>query len=133
MTEQAGAIIVRARKGVERVLLVTAKRNPAHWVFPKGHVESGETFEETALREAEEEAGVRCRIVALAGDLSFSLPSESFLVHYFLVVTDDDGTPERGRRLQWCTYDEALEQLTFESSRALLRDAWKKREGRRRT
>jgi len=126
MTEQAGAIVVRVRGGVEHVLLVTAKRNPSHWIFPKGHIEAGETLEQTALREAEEEAGVRGRIIAPAGELSFSFQSEAFLVHYFLVVSNDEGRPEKGRRLQWCTYDEALRRLTFEISRTLLREAWKK-------
>jgi diadenosine hexaphosphate hydrolase (ATP-forming) len=126
MTEQAGAIVVSVRGQVEHVLLVTAKRNRSHWVFPKGHVEEGETLEQTALREAEEEAGVRGRIVAPAGELTFSLQSESFLVHYFLVVSNDEGRPEKGRRLEWCTYDEALRRLSFESSRTLLREAWKK-------
>lgn len=126
MTEQAGAIVVSVRGGVEHVLLVTAKRNPSHWVFPKGHIEPGETLEQTALREAEEEAGVRGRIVASAGEMTFSFQSESFLVHYFVVASNDEGRPEKGRQLQWCTYDEALRQLTFEISRALLREAWKK-------
>ena len=41
--KQAGAIVVRAGKTGPRILLVTARRNPNNWIFPKGHVESGET------------------------------------------------------------------------------------------
>jgi 8-oxo-dGTP pyrophosphatase MutT (NUDIX family) len=126
MTEQAGVVAVRIRNGVSQVVLVTSKRNPAHWVFPKGHVEDGETFEQTALREAEEEAGVRGRVVARVGTLRFTLEDEKLLIRFFLVTTSDEGRPEKGRRLQWCTYEEALEQLTFENSRALLKEAWKK-------
>ena len=125
MTEQAGAIIVNRRGPAPRVLLVTAKRNPDNWVFPKGHVEKGETLEQTALREAEEEAGVRGKIVGPAGEMRFSFQGESFLVHYFLVTTKDEGRPEKGRRLEWCTYAEALARLSFENSRSLLRDAWR--------
>ena len=45
------------KKGKLRVILVT-KRNNHHWIFPKGHQESKKSFEEVALLEAFEEAGV---------------------------------------------------------------------------
>jgi diadenosine hexaphosphate hydrolase (ATP-forming) len=34
------------------------------WVFPKGHIEEGETSEAAALREVEEEAGVDAELVS---------------------------------------------------------------------
>lgn len=40
------------------------------WVLPKGTVEKGETFEQTALREVMEEAGVRASIVKYIGKSS---------------------------------------------------------------
>ena len=122
--EQAGAIVVRRRQGVPHVLLITAKRNSDHWLFPKGHVDDGETREEAALREAEEEAGVRARLVGPAGIHTFDFGSETVRVHYFLATTDDKGRPEKGRQLAWFSYDEALEQLTFPDTRALLKEAW---------
>ena len=39
----AGGIVVRLDDGVARFLLVTARRQPGQWVFPKGHIEPGET------------------------------------------------------------------------------------------
>src|SRR5688572_3743639 len=122
--EQAGAIVVRRRQGVPHVLLITAKRNSDHWLFPKGHVDDGETREEAALREAEEEAGVRARLVGPAGIHTFDFGIETIVVHYFLATTDDKGRPEKGRQLAWFSYDEALEQLTFPDTRALLKEAW---------
>ena len=38
-------------------------RSRGHWDLPKGHVESGETGREAALREVEEETGIVCRTV----------------------------------------------------------------------
>jgi ADP-ribose pyrophosphatase YjhB (NUDIX family) len=124
LVDQAGAIVVSIRDRRPAVLLVTAKRNPEHWVFPKGHVERNETFETAALREADEEAGVTGRIVEAAGWTEFELGPHTYRVHYFVVETEDDGRPERGRRMKWCAYDEALTLLPFENTRALLRRAW---------
>lgn len=124
VVEQAGAIVIAERAGQPALLLVTAKRNPAHWVFPKGHVEPGETLEEAALREAEEEAGITAEIVRRAGTIEFDLGRDTVRVHYFLVRTTDEGRPEDGRRLAWFSYDNALKTLPFENSRALLRSVW---------
>lgn len=124
LVEQAGAIVVRRRKGDPLVLLITAKRNQEHWLFPKGHVEDGETLEQTALREAEEEAGVRATLIGFAGVMSFDYEGESIRVHYFLAVTEDKGKPEKRRQLAWCSFDEAMRQLTFPDARTLLKDAW---------
>ena len=122
--EQAGAIVVRRRQGVPHVLLITAKKNSDHWLFPKGHIDDGETREEAALREAEEEAGVRATLVSRVGIHTFNFGNEMVRVHYFLATTDDKGRPEKGRQLAWFSYDDALEQLTFPDTRALLKEAW---------
>lgn len=124
LVEQAGAIVIAQRAGHPALLLVTAKRNPHHWVFPKGHLEPGETIEQAALREAAEEAGIAGQIVRRAGTLEFDLGVNTIRVHYFVVHTSDDGVPEHGRQLQWFSYDEALRALSFENSRALLRSVW---------
>lgn len=124
VVEQAGAIVVRRRQGIPHVLLITAKKNREHWLFPKGHVDAGETREEAALREAEEEAGVRATLVGPAGIHTFDFRNETIRVHYFLATTDDKGRPEKGRQLAWFSYREALGQLTFPDTRALLKEAW---------
>jgi 8-oxo-dGTP pyrophosphatase MutT (NUDIX family) len=60
---QAGAVTVRRHASGAQVLLARARRNPLEWIFPKGHIEPGETAEETAIRELQEEAGVAGEIV----------------------------------------------------------------------
>ena len=56
---QAGAIAFKIVDDSPLILLVRAKKTPDDWIFPKGHIELGETAEETAARELAEEAGVR--------------------------------------------------------------------------
>ncbi|HKB10818.1 MAG TPA: NUDIX domain-containing protein, partial [Vicinamibacterales bacterium] len=55
---QAGAIVFRKEGDRLTVLLVRSKKNPTIFVFPKGHIEDGESAAETAIRETWEEAGV---------------------------------------------------------------------------
>ena len=121
---QAGAIVFRRDAGELRVLIVTAKQNPHHWIFPKGHIEPGETAEAAAVREAYEEAGVSGTIVASAGSSSFAAGRDTVVVEYFILATADAGGEREGRRLAWCACDEALAHLTFDDARQLLARAW---------
>ena len=54
---QASVIPFQRRNGqIEFCLITTRKRN---WIFPKGIIDPGETMEQTAAKEALEEAGTR--------------------------------------------------------------------------
>jgi diadenosine hexaphosphate hydrolase (ATP-forming) len=55
VVEGAGGVVVNYEG---KVLLI--RHHNGTWVFPKGHVDPGETPLEAALREVEEEAGVEC-------------------------------------------------------------------------
>ncbi len=58
----AGGLVVRdAGEGGVEVLLVHRPRHD-DWSLPKGKLDPGESFEQAALREVEEETGVRCRL-----------------------------------------------------------------------
>ena len=122
--KQAGAIVVRAGKTGPRILLVTARRNPDNWIFPKGHVEPGETLRAAAVREAREEAGVEGNVIAPAGRMSFDFGENTYRVSYFVVRTEDAGQEREGRQLRWLKYKQALKRLTFEETQDLLRGAW---------
>jgi len=108
------------------VLLVTGKRNPKSWIFPKGHIEKGETSEQAALRETREEAGVIGQTIAPAGILEYGFLGAKARVEYFLVeFKKEAGPPENGRQRTWCRLEEALDRLSYKSTRKLLRKAWK--------
>jgi 8-oxo-dGTP pyrophosphatase MutT (NUDIX family) len=121
--EEAGAIVVRRGARGPEILLVTAKRNRRQWIFPKGHVEEGETLEEAGVREAHEEAGVRTRPVAAIGSSSYQFRDHRIRVHYFLLTTKDKGRAEKKRSLKWLSYDDALDRLTFDGTKRVLRKA----------
>jgi len=118
--------VVRLDTREPQVLLVTAKRNPRNWIFPKGHIEKGERPEEAALRETREEAGVSARLIGPAGILEFGFLGAKARVEYFLVLyTREAGPPEDGRQRIWCGLDDALDRLSYKNTRKLLRNAWK--------
>ncbi len=61
--KSCGAIIIhKANENNYKVLLVK-NHNGRYWSFPKGHVEKGETEEQTAIREIKEETGLDVEIV----------------------------------------------------------------------
>ena len=122
---QAGSIVVRLDGKEPEVLLVTSKRNPKSWIFPKGHIEKGETAAEAAVRETREEAGVAGRVLCPAGVLEYGFLGAKAKVEYFLIrFTRETGPPEDGRRRLWCRLDQALERLNYKNTRKLLRKAW---------
>ena len=61
MIEAAGGVVSKiTAKGVVKVLLIHRPRYD-DWSFPKGKLDPGETHRQAALREVEEETGLRCR------------------------------------------------------------------------
>jgi 8-oxo-dGTP pyrophosphatase MutT (NUDIX family) len=118
--QQAGAIAFRTNGGEPEFLVVTARRNPDHWIFPKGHVEPGEADEAAAVRELHEEAAVTGTVVQQVGVSRYRNGSMDVRVVYFLVRAHDAGGSAEGRRIEWLTADEALARVSFEDLRALL-------------
>jgi ADP-ribose pyrophosphatase YjhB (NUDIX family) len=115
--EQAGAIVIR--DGPE-ILLVRAKRPPHPWVFPKGHIEAGETVEETAHRELREEAGVIGSLIDRVGDTEFTNGRRHYHVVYFLFEPSSDNLPHEAREQRWFAEGDALDALLHDDSKQLL-------------
>jgi diadenosine hexaphosphate hydrolase (ATP-forming) len=122
---QAGAIAVRWIDGLAHVLLVRARQDPTKWIFPKGHIDPGETVEVAALRELREEGGVNGRILGPVGPLEFVSGRECVRVEYFAVeATAGEGQQsEESRERRWVTLDEAHRLLSFEDAKGLLAKA----------
>jgi len=121
---QAGGIVFRKEDDRLSVLLVRSKKDPAIWVFPKGHVEQGETAAATAIREVWEEAGVEGELDGPVGaPLEFQSGHEPVSVQYFLIRARTETASPEGRETQWLPIDEALRTLAFENAREKLREA----------
>jgi 8-oxo-dGTP pyrophosphatase MutT (NUDIX family) len=124
VVQQAGGIAFRLTRGVPSILLVTSRRDPSHWIFPKGHIEEGESAGETALRETQEEAGVDGTVVGPVGKpLLFKWNGRKFRVKYFLIRATSESPSSEGRKKAWLPLDAALTRLSFADLQALLRAA----------
>jgi 8-oxo-dGTP pyrophosphatase MutT (NUDIX family) len=79
----AGGLVVDLAQRPPTAALIARldRRGRLIWSLPKGHVESGETHEDTAIREVEEETGIRGRIMAPLGTIDFWFVAEDRRVH----------------------------------------------------
>ena len=122
--QQAGGIVFRRNRAGISILLVRAKRDPSAWIFPKGHIEPGETARATAVRETREEAGVQGEAVGEIGDpQEFEWAGRWYRVQYFLIQMTSESDETDGREKAWFSFDEALDRISFTSARDLLRQA----------
>lgn len=112
----AGGIVVRGYGSNPEYLIVRARRDPSAWVLPKGHIEPGESPEDAAVREVEEEAGCRAVIVAPLGRIAFG--GVRTLI-YLMRFEQEVGAAE-GREIFWGPAEEVGRRLTFDDTRELL-------------
>lgn len=107
------------------VLLVCGRKSGA-WAMPKGHVEPGESDEQTALREVREEVGLEVEIIpGPSYSLSYMLGSGAEkTVRLFPARTESRAlTPQEKelREARWCSFGEALRILRSEGWKDVLR------------
>lgn len=72
--KSCGAIIIYKVSDDNHKVLLVKNHNGRYWSFPKGHVEKGETEEETAIREIKEETGLDVEIVESFREVSDYCP-----------------------------------------------------------
>jgi len=109
-----GGIVIRREKGELVYLIITARKNPNHWVLPKGHIDPGESPEQTAVREVAEETGVRAEVIDFAGTIQFTKNGELVKAGFYLMEYVSQSDAEEQREQRWCSYQEALQLVTFE-------------------
>jgi 8-oxo-dGTP diphosphatase len=119
----AGGLVQRVdADGVTRVLVVHRPRYD-DWSLPKGKAEPGESDEDCALREVEEETGLRCRLGReLASTLYVDRKGRSKQVRYWVMEVDGGkfAANDEVDELRWLTFDEAVALLTYAHDRQLV-------------
>jgi 8-oxo-dGTP pyrophosphatase MutT (NUDIX family) len=95
------------------------RRGRLEWVLPKGHVEPGESPEQTAVREVREETGLEARVVSLLGPIQYWFVADD---HYLLEATGGAlGTEDvEVSEVAWVPLDELVARMRYASERRLL-------------
>lgn len=112
--------MVRGQGASAEVLLVSARKDPRQWIFPKGHVEPGESAAEAALREMREEAGVDGKIIKPIGISTYESGRVRVRVSYFLVRYRRAVLTTETRKRRWRSFSEARELVSFDDARELV-------------
>ena len=102
------------------------------WVLPKGTVEPGDEYTETALREVQEESGVEASIVKYVGksEYSFTIPEDTVEkeVHWYLMSTDSYYSKPQKEEFfvdsGYYKYHEAWHLLKFANEKQILEQAY---------
>ena len=129
MTIDPEAAEVKAAGGVvfrEGAVALVHRPHYDDWAFPKGKLDQGESWEDGALREVEEETGMRCRLGRELPHTSYRDPKgRAKVVRYWLMEPlDGEFVPsDEVDEMKWLSPAEADELLSYEHDRALLRQA----------
>ena len=122
MVEKAGTVLVNLKN--RKVGLVYRTRQQ-DYSFPKGHIENGETAEECALRETEEETGRKAKIIFQLPNLTYQSKSEGEIIVY-MFFAEDLGSSETEfdeslkENLVWVDFEKVNDTLTYNN----LKDFW---------
>ena len=118
-----GVVWRRGERGLEVALVHRPRYDD--WSFPKGKLDAGEGWEEAALREVEEEVGLRCR-------LGHELPPTSYrdnkgrskVVRYWMMepLGGEFVPSDEVDEIRWLPASEAAKLLSYEHDRELLRE-----------
>jgi 8-oxo-dGTP diphosphatase len=117
---------VRAAGGVvARDGLVALVHRPRYddWSLPKGKLDAGESFEEAALREIEEETGIRARLVRELPETHYEVRGRPKVVRYWLMEVESDPgfvANDEVDELRWLEPAQASALLTYERDRDVL-------------
>jgi 8-oxo-dGTP diphosphatase len=125
--EAAGGVVTRTNESGELEFLVVHRPRYDDWSLPKGKLEPGETVEQAALREVQEETGLRCALGERVGEPHHyrDRKGRPKVVHFFRMTPVETGTwtaNDEVDELRWVISGDAATLLTYDADRQLVSD-----------
>lgn len=122
----SGGAVIDLRDGVPFVAMI-ATRGRSRWGLPKGAVSPGETSEQAALREVQEETGLDAEIIGLLDTIEYFFRAGDTLIKksvdfYLMRYAGGTMTPQLSEvdDAEWVPLPEAIRRASFDSERKLL-------------
>ena len=122
----SGGAVISFREGTAYVALI-ATRGRTRWGLPKGAVSEGETSEQAALREVNEETGLVANILKPLDTIEYFFRASGTLIRkrvdfYLMMYASGELTPQLSEvdDVEWVELPEAIQRASFDSERKLL-------------
>ena len=120
-----GVVWRRGEGGVE--IVVAHRPRYDDWSLPKGKLDDGETWEQAALREVEEEVGLRCRLGRELEPVAYEdRKGRAKVVRYWLMEPEADPGFEPNDEvdeMRWLAPEDAVAVLSYPHDKELVRSA----------
>ncbi len=107
--------LLESRDSADLQIAVIHRSRYDDWTLPKGHLEAGETIEQAAIREVEEETGCRGEIIEIVPPIAYLVNGQPKIVVFYRMRLVERGefTPDdEVSSVEWMKPAEALERLT---------------------
>jgi len=123
--KSCGAVVYRETDSTIEFLAIKSKAH-GDWGFPKGHMEKGESEQETAKREVLEETGLKVSLVdEFRATIKYIMPNGiAKEVVYFIGKAAPEHTvkiqQEEIQEYRWLKFNEILPLISYENTREVL-------------
>jgi 8-oxo-dGTP pyrophosphatase MutT (NUDIX family) len=127
----SGGVIFRKNNTFTEIALIAVKGGKV-WCLPKGAIDKGESPERTAVREVEEETGLKGKIIEKLGEITYwyYLKEEEVrcrkTVYFFLIEYESGDISEHDWEVDkaaWFPIDKAVEKADYENEREIIKRA----------
>lgn len=112
-------VMIKNKKGQVLLGLRKGSHGSGEWCFPGGHLEFGETFYETAIRETKEETGLKvknCKLISVAEEMGYLKSDGKHYINIGILAEYKGGIPrvlepEKCEKWQWFSQNKLPKNL----------------------
>lgn len=124
----AGGVLFKEVDG-EYYVAVIHRSKQNDWTLPKGHIEPGESLEDTALREVEEETNNKAVVLKKIGSFSYFVEDKEKdvtykrTVYWFLMKSEEDNSHKLNfetDQVKWLKVDEDFSFMNYANDKSIL-------------